>query len=69
MAPGAHGLAGVTAQFLVAMDNKGEKENATSQSVEERAVGAANTVPSLATLYASKTVSLALPKTCTLIYF
>ena len=49
MATGAHGLVGVTAQYLVAMDNKGEKENVMNQNVEERAVGAANTVPSPAT--------------------
>ena len=68
MATGAHGLAGVTAQFLVAMDNKGEKENVMNQNVEERAVGAVNTVPSPATIYARKNVSLPLfnAQTCTL---
>jgi len=57
MATGARGLAGATAQCLAAMDNKGEKENVINQNVEERAVGAANSVPSPVTFHARKNVS------------
>ena len=57
MVIGLHGQAGVTAQCLVVMDNREDKERAMNQNVEEKAVTAANTVPRLATMHAKQNVS------------
>lgn len=51
---GLRGQAGVTAQCLAVTANKEDKGRATNQSVEEKAVTAANTVPRLATLHATQ---------------
>ena len=57
MVIGLHGQAGVTAQCLVVMDNREDKERVMNLSVEAKAVMAANTVPRLATLHAKQNVS------------
>ena len=57
MVIGLHGQAGVTAQCLVVMDNREDKEYVMNLSVEAKAVMAANTVPRLATLHAKQNVS------------
>ena len=57
MVIGLHGQAGVTAQCLVAMDNREDKEHVMNQSVEAKTVMAANTLPRLATLHAKQNVS------------
>ena len=57
MVIGLHGQAGVTAQCLVVMDNREDKELVINQNVEAKAVMAANIVPRLAILYAKQNVS------------
>ena len=57
MVIGLHGQAGVTARCLVVMDNREDKERVINQSVEAKAVMAANIVPRLAILYAKQNVS------------
>ena len=63
MVIGLHGQAGVTARCLVVMDNRDDKERVINQSVEAKAVMAANIVPRLAIFYAKQNVSTLLQGT------